>query len=396
MVITGVGVISALGLNRQQFWSALTEGRSGIGNLQGHGLEALQHKTGAQLQGYDAAQHFPMRQLNQLDPFAQYFVIAGREALQQSQYPIQADSQVGIFSGSAGGGQFTLSEQYARLYLDQSRVHPFTVPKVMSNSGASFLSQELGVIGPVLSFSAACSSANHALGHAFWMVRNGQLDAALAGGSEAPFCLGYMRAWESMRVMDPERCRPFSKNRQGMTLGEGGAVLMLESLTSAQQRGAQIYAEMVGFGMSSDASSTTKPLVEGAAASMRSALRDAELEPSAIDHINAHGTGTPLNDVTETQAIHQVFGAHSNSILVSSTKSAHGHALGAAGALEAAACIFAIDQQIAPATLGFGEADPECDLDYLHDGPRPANLKIVLSNSFALGGLNSSLVFKRF
>lgn len=359
-------------------------------------MEALQHKTGAQLQGYDVSQYFQTRQINHLDPFAQYFVIAGREAMQQSDYPIQTGNQVGIFSGSAGGGQFTLSEQYARLYVDQGRVHPFTVPKVMSNSGSSFLSQELGVTGPVLSFSAACSSANHAIGHAFWMVRQGQLEAALAGGSEAPFCLGYMRAWESMRVMDPERCRPFSKNRRGMTLGEGGAVLMLESMTSAQQRGARVYAEIIGFGMSSDASNTTKPLVEGAAASMRSALRDAELEHSAIDHINAHGTGTLLNDVTETQAIRQVFGPHSDSILISSTKSAHGHALGAAGALEAAACIFALDQQTAPATLGFGEADPECDLDYVHDGPRPAKLNFVLSNSFALGGLNSSLIFKRF
>ncbi|GMU55964.1 MAG: 3-oxoacyl-[acyl-carrier-protein] synthase 2 [Candidatus Xenobia bacterium] len=390
-----MGVLSALGPTRREFWQALGEGRDGIRKLVGPRLEGLRVPTGAQLLDYQPGDHFEQRQVDNLDPFAQYFVIAGREAVQDAGFIIERPERVAIVSGSAGGGQPTLDEQYHRLYGQDRKVHPFTIPKFMLNAGASSLAQELGVTGPSFAVSTACSSSNHALGQAFWMVRQGLVDAALAGGSEAPFCNGYLRAWDSIRAMDPVRCRPFSRNRQGMTLGEGGGVLLLEAESRALGRGARIYAEIVGFGMSSDAHDLTRPLPEGAAAAMRAALQDASMAPDEVDYINAHGTGTPANDGNETRAIRAVFGSHADRLLVSSTKSAHGHALGAAGALEAAASLFALQEGIVPATLGYQEPDPECDLDYVHQGPRKADLRVAMSNTFAFGGLNAVLVFRR-
>jgi nodulation protein E len=395
VVVTGLGVLSALGPTRREFWQALAQGNDGIRPLQGHDAADLRMKTGAQLLGYESSAHFELRQAQNLDPFAQYFVVAGREAVRDANFSPQRPERVAIVSGSSGGGQATLDEQYRRLYQENRKIHPVTIPKSMPNAGASQLSRELGVTGPTFTLSTACSSSNHALGQAFWMVRHGLVEAALAGGSEAPFSPGFIKAWEAMRAVDPVRCRPFSRDRQGLTLGEGAAVLLLEPLTRAQQRGAKIYAEMIGFGMSSDAHDLTRPLAEGAAAAMRAALEDAGLQPEEVDYINAHGTGTVANDVMESQAIRSVFGAHSQRLMVSSTKSSHGHALGAAGALEAAASLFALQQGIAPATLGYNEPDPECNLDYVHDGPRPANIGVALSNSFAFGGLNAVLIFRR-
>lgn len=395
VAVTGVGVLSALGPTRREFWQALAEGRDGIRTLAGPRLEGLRIKTGAQLLDYRSSDHFEPRPADMLDPFAQYFVVAGREAVRDSGFEPDRPDRVAIVSGSAGGGQVTLDEQYHRLYGETRKVLPATIPRFMTNAGASALSQELGWTGPSFTLSTACSSSTHALGHAFWMVRHGLVDAALAGGSEAPFCNGYLRAWESIRVMDPLRCRPFSKNRQGLTLGEGAGVLLLEPLARARERGATVYGEIVGFGMSSDAHDLTRPLPEGAASAMQAALLDAALRPEEVDHVNAHGTGTLANDATETRAIRLVFGPHADRLLVSSTKSAHGHALGAAGALEAAASLFALQEGLAPATLGYNEPDPECDLDYVHEGPRKADLKVALSNSFAFGGLNAVLVFRR-
>lgn len=394
-MVTGVGVISALGPTRQEFWRGLAEGLHGIGPLHGASLQGLRQKTGAQIPDYRSDDHFDARQQEILDPFAQYFVIAAREALADSGYRIQEPAQLAIVSGTGGGSQSTLDQQYHRLYGQDKRVHPFTVPRVMTNSPASYLSRELGVTGPVFTFSTACASSNHALGHAFWMVRSGQVQAALAGGSEAPFCPGHVRAWESLRVMDPLACRPFARDRQGMTLGEGAGVLMLEPMSRALERRAPIYGEMVGFGMSSDAHDTIRPLLDGPASAMAAALTDAGLEASQVDYINAHGTGTTANDAVETQAIHRVFGAHASRLLVSSTKSAHGHALGAAGALEAAATLFALREGVAPATLRLQEPDPECDLDYVRLTPRRTHPRVALSNSFAFGGLNAVLAFRR-
>jgi nodulation protein E len=265
----------------------------------------------------------------------------------------------------------------------------------MANAGASRVSFECGITGPVYTVSTACSSANHALGQAFWMVRGGQVEVALAGGSEAPFCTGFLKAWEAMRVVAPDTCRPFSRGRRGLILGEGAAVLVLEPLERARARGAAILGEIAGFGMSSDAFHITQPSAAGAAQAMRAALADAAITPDAVGYINAHGTGTQANDATETKAIRAVFGSHSSALKVSSTKSMHGHALGAAGGLEAAATVGALHHGLIPPTANFTEPDPACDLDVVPNTPVAAEIEWALSNSFAFGGLNAVVAFRQ-
>jgi nodulation protein E len=300
-----------------------------------------------------------------------------------------------IITGSCVGGQSTEDEGFHGLYaLNNPRTHPLTIPKTMANAGASRISLEYGITGPVYTVATACSSANHAIGQAFWMVRNGQAEVAIAGGSEAPFSTGLLKAWEAMRVISPDTCRPFSRDRRGLILGEGGAMLVLEPLERAEARGASILGEVVGFGMSSDAHHLTQPSALGAARAIRAALRDANLAPEAIGYINAHGTGTPANDATETEAIRTVFGPHAEKLMVSSTKSMHGHALGAAGALEAAATLLALRHGMIPPTANFTERDPACDLDVVPNIARAAHVEYALSSSFAFGGLNAVLVLK--
>jgi nodulation protein E len=266
----------------------------------------------------------------------------------------------------------------------------------MYNAGASQISMDLGITGPAYTISTACASATHAIGQAYWMVRSGVVEAALCGGSEAPFSPGILRAWEAMRVVTPDVCRPFSRDRRGLTLGEGGAMLVLEPAWRAVARGARILGEVVGFGMSSDASHVTQPSVEGPVAAMAAALGDAQIEPTSVDYINAHGTGTPVNDATETRAIRRLFGAHAEKLAISSTKSTHGHALGAAGALEAFATLMALREGVLPPTISFNEADPECDLDVIPNVARNRQAEFGLSNSFAFGGLNAVLAFRRW
>jgi nodulation protein E len=265
----------------------------------------------------------------------------------------------------------------------------------MANGAASAISVRFGLSGPVLNFSTACSSANHAIGMAAGMIRSSQVDLAIAGGSESLMAWGFLKSWDVLRVMAPDTCRPFSKDRRGLVLGEGAAMLILEPLDAARARGARVYAEIAGFGMTSDAHHLTMPSVDGPARAMAAALADAGLAPEQIGYINAHGTGTQANDPTETKAIRQVLGAHADRLPVSSTKSMHGHALGAAGALEAAASILAMDRGILPPTVNYTEADPECDLDYVTEGARPAAVECCLSNSFAFGGLNAVLAIRR-
>jgi nodulation protein E len=266
----------------------------------------------------------------------------------------------------------------------------------MENAGASHISIETGITGPAYTVSTACSSSNHAIGQAYWLLRGGVADAAVTGGSEAPFSMGNLKAWEAMRVVSPDTCRPFSKTRRGMILGEGGGMLVLETLDGALARGAKIYAEMAGFGMSSDAHHLTQPSPEGAARAMRAALKDGGIEPSQIGYINAHGTATAANDATETSAIRLVFGGHADRIPISSTKSMHGHALGAAGALEAVATILALGHGLLPPTANFEEPDPQCDLDVVPNEARKAEPEYAISNSFAFGGLNAVLAFRRW
>jgi len=397
VAITGLGIISALGSTVPEFWSNLTSNVSGIAPITLVDPTRLRFQNGAEVKNFDPTQHFQSSQQAVMDRFAQFALVAARQAIADSKLDFTSDlkSRTAIVTGSCIGGQAAQDDQFVELYRNsRDRVHPFTIPRTMANSGASHISMEYGITGPVFTVSTACSSANHAIGQAFWMVRSGQVDAAVAGGSESPFSYGLLKAWESLRVVSPDTCRPFSKNRSGMILGEGGAMLVLEPLDAARSRGAKVYGEIVGFGMSSDAFNVMAPSADGAAASMTRALQDAELTADSIGYINAHGTGTLANDPTETRAIHLAFGAHANNLPISSTKSMHGHGLGAAGAIEAIATVLALQEGLLPPTANFSEPDPECDLDYIPNEPRRQRVEFALSNSFAFGGLNAVLAFR--
>ncbi|MEO7141986.1 MAG: beta-ketoacyl-[acyl-carrier-protein] synthase family protein [Bryobacteraceae bacterium] len=397
VAVTGVGVISALGPTTAEFWTALIEGRSGIAPLQSIPPGALRFSSGAEVRGYDPASYFTPKETGYLDRFAQFAAIAARAAIHDAaiEWTDSLRERAAIVTGTCIGGQSTQDEGFFQLYSEKTnRLNPLTIPRTMSSAAASWISIEHGIRGPVFTLSTACSSANHALGHALWMVRQGAADLAIAGGSEAPFSLGMLKSWELLRVVSPGACRPFSKERQGLILGEGGAMLVLEPMDAARARGARIYAELAGFGMSSDAHHLTQPSAGGAERAMRRALDDAGLAPERIGYINAHGTGTIANDATETAAIRQTFGAHAERLAVSSTKSMHGHALGAAGAIEAVATVLALANGVIPPTVNFLGPDPACDLDVTPNHAKRAHVECALSNSFAFGGLNAVLAFR--
>ena len=397
VAVTGLGVICALGHNLRDFWSGLCAGQCAIRPITTVDTSRLRFQNGAEVSNYDPKPHFNDSQTDLLDRFAQFALIAAREAIRDSGINFTPDlrEQTAIVTGNCVGGQASEDSSFADLYkLGRERVHPLTIPRSMANANASHISMEFGITGPAFTVSTACSSANHAIGQAFHMVRSGQVECAITGGSEAPFSYGFLKAWEAMRVISADTCRPFSKNRKGMILGEGGAVLLLEPLEAAQARGAQVYAELAGFGMSSDADHITRPSLDGPVRAMKAALRDGNIAPERVGYINAHGTGTSANDATETRAIREVFGKHADRLAVSSTKSMHGHALGAAGALEAAATLMALREGILPPTANYEERDPECDLDVLPNAARSVPVECALSNSFAFGGLNAVLAFR--
>lgn len=397
VAVSGLGVICALGHDLTEVWNGLRGGRSGIAPIRSLDVSKLRFQNGAEVREYDPRSHFGPDLANLLDRFAQFALIAAREAVKDSCITLTPGlrERTAVLCGSCLGGQISQDAGFVDLYLqNRDRVHPLTIPRTMANAGASHISMELGTTGPALTISTACSSSNHAIGLAFRMVRSGEADLAIAGGSEAPFGFGLLKAWEAMRVIAPDTCRPFSLDRRGMVLGEGGAMLVLEPLEAAKARGARIYAEIAGCGMSSDAHHITHPSAEGAKRAMRAALGDAEIHPEQVGYLNAHGTGTPGNDPTETQAIRELFGAHAERLAVSSTKSMHGHALGAAGALEAVATVMALHCGILPPTMNFTKPDPLCDLDVIPNLARPARVECALSNSFAFGGLNAVLAFR--
>jgi nodulation protein E len=399
VVITGMGVISALGRNTREFWESLKAGRGGIGPIESPGCSGLRFSNAAEVRGYTHTPYFEDRQADFLDRFAQFAVIAAREAVGDAgiAWTPALREETAIVTGSCVGGQSSEDLGFVEVYKKgNSRVHPLTIPKTMANAGASHISMEFGITGPAFTLSTACSSAGHAIGQAFWMVRTGAVEMALAGGSEAPFSFGILKAWEAMRVVSPDTCRPFSRDRRGMILGEGAAMLVLEPLEAAIARGARIHAEIVGFGMSADASHITQPSSAGAARAMLAALRDAGIRPEQVGYINAHGTGTPANDLAETAAIRMVFGPYAGRVPVSSTKSMHGHALGAAAALESAAAILALRDGVLPPTANFTTPDPQCDLDVVPNQAREAQVEYAISNSFAFGGLNAVLAFRKY
>lgn len=397
VAITGLGIICGLGKDVAEFWQNGRQGVCGIGNLDLLDTSKLRFHIGAQARNYDPAQHFDPSRQELLDRFAQFAVISAREAVKDAGLTIDPTlaPRTAVVTGASVGGQTSEDAAFEDLYQrGRPRVHPLTIPRVMMNAGASHICMDLGITGPALTTSTACSSANHAIGLAFWMVRSGQVEVAIAGGSEAPFSLGILKAWEAMRVVAPEVCRPFSKDRSGLVLGEGAAMLVLESLDRAVTRGTKIYGEVVGFGMSADAYHVTQPTSAGPAQAMRAAMADASIQPGDIDHINAHGTGTISNDATEARAIREVFADDADRILVSSTKSMHGHTLGAAGAIEAVATVLALRDGIVSPTIHFTEPDPECNLNLVVSHARRAPLRFALSNSFAFGGLNAVLAFR--
>jgi nodulation protein E len=397
VAITGVGAVCAIGRNAKETWAALCAGRSGIGPIESVDASALRFPNGAEVRGFEPSEHFEPVRLDFLDRFAQFALVAAREALADSGLRITPEmaERTAVYTGSCLGGQTTEDAGFADLYLrGRDRMHPLSIPRVMANAGASQISMELGLTGAACTISTACSSSNHAIGHAFWMVRTGLADLALAGGSEAPFSHAHLKAWEAMRVVSPDTCRPFSADRKGLILGEGAGILVLEPLEAAAARGAPVYAELAGFGMSSDAHHLTQPTSAGPARAMRRALDDADLPLDRVGYVNAHGTGTRGNDPAETRAIRDVFGPLADRLAVSSTKSMHGHALGAAGALEAVATALALRHGIVPPTANYTTPDPECDLDAVPNVARPMRVEAALSNSFAFGGLNAVLVFR--
>ena len=398
VVVTGFGAISALGRDAGEFARSIRAGRCGIVPIQSADCSALRFRNGAEVPDYHHRPYFDDKRADFIDRFAQFAVIAAREAVEHAgiEWTPQLRESSAIITGSCVGGQSTEDAGFVNVYkMGLNRVHPLTIPKTMANAGASHISMEFGITGPSFTISTACSSASHAIGQAFWMVRSGAAPLAVAGGSEAPFSFGILKAWEALRVVSPDTCRPFSKDRSGMVLGEGAAMLILEPLEAARARGARILAEIVGFGMSSDASHITQPSADGAARAMRGALCDAKVGPEQIGYINAHGTGTQANDPTETCAIRTVFGPHADRIPVSSTKSMHGHALGAAGALEALVAIIALRDGFLPPTVNYNVPDPACDLDVVPNTARDADIEYALSNSFAFGGLNAVLAFRK-
>ena len=398
VVVTGIGVISALGKTRTEFNQSLREGRGGITKLVDPKSLELRFRNGAQVCGYNPADYFALKEADMLDRFAQFAVIAAREAVAQSgiEWKQELKEDTAIVTGSCVGGKETEDQGFRDVYkLGKPRVHPMTIPKTMANAGASAISLEFGITGPAFTISTACASSAHAIGQAFNMVRSGQCDVAITGGSEAPFSYGILKAWEAMRVVSPTVCRPFSLQRDGMILGEGAAILVIEALEHAVARGAEPIAEIAGFGMSSDAHHITQPSAEGAAKAIRMALRDAGIVPEQTGYVNAHGTGTTVNDPTETRALHLAFGDHARRLAVSSTKAMHGHTLGAAGAIEAAATVFALSSGILPPTINYLGADPACDLDFIPNQARAASVEYAISNSFAFGGLNAVLAFRR-
>ena len=399
VVVTGIGVVSALGSNVDEFWDSLRAGRSGIEAITKVDTSDLRFKNAGEVQGFNAADHFDDKALMWLDPFSHFGIVAARRAVKDSgiDFSNGLSERAGVVTGSCLGGKETEDKLYFELYAKQkTRFPPIAIPSVMSNAVASHVSMEFGLTGPTFTTSTACSSSNHAIGQAFWLIRQGTLDAAVTGGSEAPLAYGNLKAWESMRVVSADTCRPFSKDRSGMILGEGGAMFVLENLKSAKARGATIYAEIAGFGMSADAHHLTMPLATGAARAMRSALSDASLKPEQIGYINAHGTATQANDVMESEAVHLVFGEHTDKIHVSSTKSMHGHTLGAAGAIEAAATVLGLHEGCLPPTANFNEPDPACNLNIIKNTAVEALVEAALSNSFAFGGLNAVLAFRRW
>ena len=402
VAITGLGLVSPLGNTPQIFFETLMAGKSGIRRMEADFVERLDTRIAAQAE-FDPLQHFTKHKASSLDRVSQFALYAAGQAIGDAGLDMeQADkSRIGVYLGTGMGGAASVEEGYIRLYRDGAeRLKPFTVLMAMNNAAASQIGLEYGLSGANLTYSTACSSSAIAIAEAFHQVRHGYADVMLAGGAEALLTFGTIKAWEALRALASEdnddasaSCKPFSADRSGLVLGEGAAIVVLEDLELAKLRGAKIYAELTGYGSGNDSSHITQPSPAGQAAAMRAALHCAGLIPPEIGYINAHGTGTPLNDPAETAAIKLVFGEHAPQIPVSSTKSMHGHLMGATAAVEFVASVLALTHGAVPPTINLHHPDPACDLDYVPNiGRTDLALRHVMSNSFAFGGTSGVLI----
>jgi 3-oxoacyl-[acyl-carrier-protein] synthase II len=401
VAVTGLGVVAPLGNSVEEFWNSLLAGRSGVHRLPASISQGLRSPIGAAAD-FDGNNHFEPPRLRLLDRVSQLALVAARQAIVDSglDLPAEQRERCGVFVGTGLGGAETTEEGYRTLYAERSdRIKPYSVLNAMANAPAAWIGIDYGLYGPMLTYSTACSSGAVALGEAARRIEQGEVDVMLAGGAEAPLVVGVLRAWDAMRTLasedahDPSAsCRPFAATRTGLVLGEGAAFAVLEDWDHACTRGAIIHAELAGYGLTSDVVHITRPTVEGQAKAMQAALRSADLPAQAIDYINAHGTATLQNDAVETAAIKAVFGERAYAIPVSSTKSMHGHLLGAAGALEFVIAVMSLTRQIVPPTMHLDAPDAACDLDYVSGQARVAPVQAVMSNSFAFGGTNAVLI----
>jgi len=397
-VVTGQGVVTPLGTGVDKFWAAMQRSDCGIREVQSFSTEDLYITIAGEVPDFDPRERLQSKQLLLADKFSQYAGCAAHEAVLQSklEYPIKdSDSyRSACIIGSGVGGLTTLEFSYKMLFKENKRAtHPLTLLKAIGSSASAHVSIEYGIKGPTFGLVSACATATHSIGLTYRMIREGLVDVGLAGAAEASLNWGATRAWQAMRVLSPDGLWPFAKRRNGTVLAEGAGILMLEEYERAKERGAPILAELMGYGMTADAADMVNPSIDGASTAMQQALDDGGLAPSDIDYINAHGTGTMVNDINETRAIKRVFGNAANNVSISSTKSMHGHCLGAGGGIEAVAAIKAIGENYVPPTAGLDEPDPECDLDYTPNTGKGREVNYAMSNSFAFGGLNAVLVF---
>ena len=400
VVVTGMGAVTSIGQNVEDFWAGMKRGQSGVSPVGGFPLEDLKILIAAQIKDFDHRARLRGSKRDKIimhaDRYSWFAAAAAEEAVKQSglEVPFVDPYRTACIIGSGAGGLTTYEVAYRDLFIHNKRAtHPLTLLRIIGSSASAHVGIEYGVKGPTFATCSACSTATHALGIARDYIRHGMVDVAIAGASEAVINYGTMKAWQALHVLSPEGCFPFSKKRNGTVLGEGAGILVLEEYEHAKKRGATILAELVGYGMTSDSKDMVNPDVEGPREAMRLALNDAGLGPSDIDYLNAHGTATTINDLNETNAIKEVFGKDAYSLAISSTKSMHGHPLGAGGGIEAVACIKAINEGWVPPTIGLDEPGEGCDLDYIPNVGRDMKVRRAMSNSFAFGGLNAVVIF---
>ena len=398
VVITGAGAVSSLGMDLPTIFNSLSEGKNGISPIDFLNAERLSVRIAGQIHNFNPNDHFSKQENSIYDKFTQFALIATKQAVSSSgiEFHEKDSSDIGVILGTAGGGLQTQDENYRQVYEEgKNRVHPLIVPKLMNNAAASNVSIQFNAQGPCFTIASACSSSNHAMGQALNLIRSGVVKVAITGGSESMLCFGGIKAWEGLRIMSKDACRPFCQTRDGMVQGEGAAIFIFENYQNAKKRGANILAEVAGFSMTSDAKDIVNPSKKGAARAIFGALKDAKFNPEDVGYINAHGTGTLANDKTECAAIKEVFKNHTKDLMISSTKSMHGHLIGGTGAVELLACLLALNENVIAPTINHIKNDPDCDLDVVPNTARQKNVNCVLSNSFAFGGLNAVLALKK-